>query len=83
MGAIPQGGRLITSITDNVESGRSATYTGVYPERSRRDGLARLKTAGTTGSAAYPQRGLSWTYDRYGNRTAQTVTAGGPPLNWP
>lgn len=28
---------------------------------------------------AYPQWGLSWAYDRYGNRTAQTVTAGTAP----
>jgi RHS repeat-associated protein len=30
----------------------------------------------TNGSTNYPKWGLSWTYDRYGNRTAQTVTAG-------
>ena len=45
------------------------------------DEIARLKTAVTTGSTAYPQWGLSWTYDRYGNRTAQTVTAGSAPMN--
>ena len=33
-------------------------------------------TAVTTGSTSYPKWGLSFTYDRYGNRTAQTVTAG-------
>ena len=58
----------ITSVTDGVDSGRSATYT--Y------DALGRLSTAITNGSANYPQWGLSFTYDRYGNRTAQTVTAG-------
>ncbi|MFQ5874394.1 MAG: hypothetical protein ACE5JL_11415, partial [Dehalococcoidia bacterium] len=58
----------VTSITDNVEAGRTVTYT--Y------DALGRLKTAVTNGSVPYPQWGLSWTYDRYGNRTAQTVTAG-------
>ena len=63
----------LTSITDNVDAGRNATYT--Y------DALARLSTAVTTGSATYPQWGLSWTYDRYGNRTAQTVTAGSGPSN--
>ena len=66
----------ITSITDSTgtpEAGRSVSYT--Y------DPLARLKTAGTTGSTAYPQWGLSWTYDRYGNRTAQNVTAGSAPMN--
>jgi RHS repeat-associated protein len=50
------------------DSGRSAAYT--Y------DALGRLLTATTTGSAQYPLWGLSWTYDRYANRTAQTVTAG-------
>jgi len=45
------------------------------------DVLYRLKTAVTTGSASYPQWGLSWTYDRYGNRTAQAVTAGSAPPN--
>ena len=30
----------------------------------------------TTGSVAYPQWGLSWGYDRYGNRLNQTKTAG-------
>jgi len=61
----------ITSITDAVDSGRSAAYT--Y------DALGRLSTAVTQGSAGYAQWGLSWTYDRYGNRTAQTVTAGTAP----
>ncbi|MGA8437823.1 MAG: RHS repeat-associated core domain-containing protein, partial [Candidatus Sulfotelmatobacter sp.] len=50
------------------DSGRSVAYT--Y------DPLGRLLTAKTTGSTQYPAWGLSWTYDRYGNRTAQTVTAG-------
>ena len=48
--------------------GRSVAYT--Y------DQLGRLLTANTTGATQYPAWGLSWTYDRYGNRTAQTVTAG-------
>jgi len=65
---------LISSITDNVQSGRSVSYT--Y------DSLARLSTSLTTGSSSYPQWGLSWTYDRYANRTAETVTAGsGVPSN--
>jgi RHS repeat-associated protein len=63
----------IAGISDNVESGRSATYT--YDARKR------LATAGTTGSTPYPQWGLSWTYDDYGNRTAQSVTAGSGPSN--
>ncbi len=76
-GYIPQGGSgnngQITSITDSVDGGRTVNYT--Y------DALYRLSTALTTGSTHYPQWGLSWTYDRYGNRTAQTVTAGTGPSN--
>jgi len=66
----------MTSITDSTgtpEAGRSVAYT--Y------DSLYRLKTAVTAGSTSYPQWGLSWTYDRYGNRTNQTQTAGNPPPN--
>jgi RHS repeat-associated protein len=66
----------VTSITDNTgtqEAGRSVTYT--Y------DSLYRLSTAVTTGSTSYPTWGLSWTYDRYGNRLNQTQTAGSPPTN--
>jgi RHS repeat-associated protein len=58
----------ITSITDAVDSGRSTAYT--Y------DSLNRLSIAVTTGDSNYPQWGLSFAYDRYGNRTNQTVTAG-------
>jgi RHS repeat-associated protein len=64
---------LIASITDTVDNGRSANYS--Y------DGLARLSTAVTTGSSGYPQWGLSWTYDRYANRTDQNQTFGAPPMN--
>jgi len=58
----------IQSITDNVDNGRTVNYT--Y------DAWSRLKTAATVGSTAYPAWGLSWSYDRYGNRKQQTVTAG-------
>ena len=61
----------ITSITDNVDNGRSATYT--Y------DSLSRLASATTVGSTNYPQWGLTWTYDRYGNRPIQHATAGSVP----
>ncbi|MGC1686542.1 MAG: RHS repeat-associated core domain-containing protein, partial [Candidatus Acidiferrales bacterium] len=61
----------ITTISDSVDSGRSTTFT--Y------DALDRLSTASTSGSTNYPAWGLSFTYDRYGNRTAQTVTAGTAP----
>jgi YD repeat-containing protein len=58
----------ILNITDSVDNGRSVAYT--Y------DPLSRLSTALTTGSANYPKWGLSWGYDRYGNRLNQTLTAG-------
>lgn len=58
----------ILGITDSVDNGRSQTYT--Y------DALYRLATAVTTGSSNYPQWGLSMTYDRYGNRTAQSIYSG-------
>ncbi|MGH7463487.1 MAG: hypothetical protein ACREMA_20960, partial [Longimicrobiales bacterium] len=64
----------ITGITDSTgtqEAGRTVSYT--Y------DGWARLKTAATTGSSTYPAWGLSWSYDRYGNRKQQSVTAGSGP----
>jgi len=71
----------ITGITDTSDqtltpgaAGRSVTYT--Y------DALHRLKTAVTTGSTQYPQWGLEWIYDRYGNRDEQKVTARtAPPHN--
>lgn len=63
----------IQCITDAVDSGRTVSYT--Y------DALRRLSTAVTNGSANYPKWGLSWTYDRYGNRLNQTQTAGSPPTN--
>jgi RHS repeat-associated protein len=63
----------ITSITDSVDSGRNITYA--Y------DALGRLSSAVTAGSTNYPKWGLSWTYDRYGNRMTQAVTAGTAPSN--
>lgn len=58
----------IQCITDSVQPGRSVSYG--Y------DLLGRLISANTSGSAAYPAWGLSEAYDRYGNRTNQSVTAG-------
>jgi RHS repeat-associated protein len=58
----------ILGITDSVDNGRTVAYS--Y------DPLSRLATALTTGSTAYPQWGLSWNYDGFGNRTAQNLTAG-------
>src|SRR5216683_5200612 len=64
----PNNNGQIASITDSVDNGRTTAYT--Y------DPLSRLSTALTTGSTNYPQWGLSWGYDRYGNRRNQTQTAG-------
>jgi RHS repeat-associated protein len=64
----PNNNGLIARITDSVDNGRTANYA--Y------DPLSRLSTALTTGSANYPQWGLSWGYDRYSNRLNQTLTAG-------
>jgi RHS repeat-associated protein len=63
----------IQTVTDNVDAGRSIAYT--YGN------LARLASAVTSGDSNYPQWGLSFSYDRYGNRTNQTVTAGSAPSN--
>ena len=64
----PNNNGLVSGITDSVDNGRSASYT--Y------DSLYRLLTATTAGSANYPAWGLSQTYDRYGNRSAQTAIPG-------
>jgi RHS repeat-associated protein len=58
----------IIGITDSVDSGRSMSYT--Y------DALYRLTRAVSTGSTGYPAWGLSMTYDRYGNRSAQSIYSG-------
>jgi len=63
----------ISGITDSVDNGRSVTYT--Y------DTLYRLSTAITTGSSGYTKWGLSWSYDRYGNRTGQSSSYDSPPTN--
>ena len=61
----------IQCILDNVDSGRNSSYG--Y------DALRRLTSAVTSGSTGYPQWGLRWDYDRYGNRTGQFVTNGVAP----
>jgi len=58
----------ITSVTNPGEPGQSVNYT--Y------DALNRLSTAISVGSTGYPKWGLSETYDRYGNRSAQTAIPG-------
>ena len=61
-------GRIV-SIADNLDAPKSVSYS--YDE------LNRLKTAATSGT----YWGLSWTYDRYGNRSSQALTKGAPPTN--
>jgi RHS repeat-associated protein len=56
-----------TQITPGA-AGRTIGYT--Y------DALGRMSTAKTNGSSQFPQWGLSETYDAYGNRWSQSVTAG-------
>jgi RHS repeat-associated protein len=66
----PNGGNngQITSITDNLTSANSLTFT--Y------DALGRL-TRGVTGNLTSPNTwDISWVYDRYGNRTNQTQNGG-------
>lgn len=65
----------ITAITDTVDSGRNMTYT--Y------DSLDRLSNAKSAGSTNYPAWGLSFIYDRYGNRTAQSISSGCTGLTCP
>jgi RHS repeat-associated protein len=64
----PGNNGLFSGITDSADAGRSATYT--Y------DSLYRLVSAVTGGSTNYPAWGLSETYDRYGNRSAQSIKSG-------
>jgi len=40
------------------------------------DALGRLSSAATSGSSNFPAWGLAWTDDRYGNRTAQSISSG-------
>ena len=63
----------IMCISDSVDSGRTAVFS--Y------DPLNRLVGASTSGSVSFPRWGLSWNYDRYGNRLSQTLTAGSGPQN--
>src|SRR5262249_6618118 len=66
----PNGGNngQITSITDNVTSSNSLSFT--Y------DALGRL-THGNTSNLTSPNTwDISWVYDRYGNRTNQTQIGG-------
>lgn len=61
----------VQCVTDNVDSGRSTGYG--Y------DSLRRMTSANTCGSSRFPKWGLSESFDRFGNRLNQTLTAGGGP----
>jgi RHS repeat-associated protein len=74
-GAAGSNNGQIQSITDNVDNGRSVTFS--Y------DNLARLTNAVTTGSTGYPKWGLQWLYDVYGNRTQQNISSGCTGLTCP
>jgi len=65
----------IASVTDSMDSGRNASYA--Y------DAIGRLTSASTTGSTAYPAWGLSFGYDRYGNRLTQSTASGCTGLTCP
>ena len=71
---------LIQCIVDNTPTqnkgyaGRTVAYT--Y------DALGRISTALTAGTPQFAQWGMLWTYDQYGNRLNQTVTAGSAPSNF-
>lgn len=73
--ACPNGTRMdngsIQCITDNVDVGRTMSY-GYDP-------LKRMTTAKSCGSSAFPPWGLSESFDRFGNRSSQAVTAGSGP----
>ncbi len=60
----------ITSVANPGQPGQSVNYT--Y------DALSRLSSAASVGSSGYAQWGLSFTYDRYGNRTDESQTVGNP-----
>ncbi len=47
------------------------------------DSLYRLTLAVTAGSTNYPAWGLQWNYDKFGNRTAQSVYSGCPGSTCP
>jgi RHS repeat-associated protein len=68
------GFNLGASDNGNVASW-SATGNQVFSRTYTYDSLNRLKTMADS-ATAQPCKGLSWTYDAWGNRTNQTMTAG-------
>ena len=68
---------LVSDAENRATSSGGPLGSGTY------DGLARLSTAATTGSAGYPAWGLRETYDRYGNRLSQTAISGCTGISCP
>jgi RHS repeat-associated protein len=63
-------------VSDNGNvAGWNATGAQSFTRSYAYDSLNRLSTMADT-ATAQPCKGLSWTYDAWGNRTDQTVTAG-------
>jgi RHS repeat-associated protein len=89
--AMPSVSRKFTKYMVEPELANSVLHASMYREHSARigrfqspdrargysfDALGRLANAATNGSANFPAWGLSWTYDRYGSRTAQSIFSG-------
>jgi RHS repeat-associated protein len=78
----PPGNVLDLAINYNAGSSDNGNVTGwnatgaqSFVRSYTYDSLNRVKTMGDT-VTAQPCKGLSWTYDAWGNRTDQTVTSG-------
>jgi RHS repeat-associated protein len=69
----------IQCIADNTPATGSNGRNAVYSY----DPLGRLSTASTAGTSAYPAWGLSFAYDRYGNRPTQSILSGCTGLTCP
>jgi RHS repeat-associated protein len=80
--AVPTGNVLDLNTGFNLgasDNGNVATWTTTGSQTFNRtylyDGVNRLKTM-TESASVQPCKGLSWTYDAFGNRSDQAVTAG-------
>jgi RHS repeat-associated protein len=80
--SVPSGNVLDLAMGYNAgtsNNGNIVTWTATGAQSFARtygyDSLNRVSTMGDTVSAQ-PCRGLSWTYDNWGNRSAQSMTAG-------
>lgn len=57
----------VASIANNRNTNRSQSFTGVHPERSRRDELNRIKTAQSQAASGADCWGLQFGYDIWAN----------------